>query len=492
MIPGVRFGIAEAAVVALVLARAVVLAATPLSFDEAYYWLWSKHLAAGYLDHPPMIAFLIRAGTGIFGDTSWGVRAACWALSAAATWAVWRSGAKAGGDRRTGAAAALLFNLMPMIAIETGVATPDAPQIAAASFMLLFLAKLAETGFAPWWIAVGVAAGFALLSKYTAVFLGAGIILWLIATAKQRHWLWSPWPYAGAAVALAMFAPVVLWNAEHNWISFAMQFGRTSAGAFTLRFLGEFLGGQLLLASPVIAVLGVAGAVTAFRPGAPAALRMAVWLIIPGAVYFLVHSLHDRVQGNWPSFIYPALAVAAAVSLTGRVRSSRWLTFWRGAAVPVAALLVAAIYGQALFGLVQMRDPVSRLLGYGMKPVTTNIEQLYTREHATAVVTTNYALNGWLSWYLREKAPVIQLNERSRYLNEPAPDLRLLRGPVIYVSQVRNQQTAELAHRFAQITPLENLLRTRNRAVIDQYAVFRLDGPKGAVLSDDKVTAERP
>ena len=58
-----------------------------------------------------------------------------------------------------------------------------------------------------------------------------------------------------------MFSPVILWNAQHGWISFAMQFGRTGAGAFTLRYLGEFLGGQLLLATPFIAVLAAAGIV---------------------------------------------------------------------------------------------------------------------------------------------------------------------------------------------------------------------------------------
>jgi len=214
------------AIIALVLVRGVVLAATPLSFDETYYWLWSKHLAAGYLDHPPLIAFLIRGGTAIFGDTSTGVRLVPWLLSLAATWAVWRAAAKMLKSRTAADLAALLFNLMPMIAIESGIATPDSPEISATAFVLLFLAEIAESGYGPWWIATGIAAGFALLAKYTGFFLGAGIILWLAVVPKQRRWFRSFWPYAGAAIALLMFLPVVLWNAEHGWISFARQFGR--------------------------------------------------------------------------------------------------------------------------------------------------------------------------------------------------------------------------------------------------------------------------
>ena len=75
----------------LLVVRAVFAALLPLSADEAYYWLWSKHLAAGYFDHPPAIAWLIRAGTALFGDTPFGVRFAGVLLSLPATWFVWRA-----------------------------------------------------------------------------------------------------------------------------------------------------------------------------------------------------------------------------------------------------------------------------------------------------------------------------------------------------------------------------------------------------------------
>jgi 4-amino-4-deoxy-L-arabinose transferase-like glycosyltransferase len=303
-------------IIVLIVARGVVAGLTPLSYDEAYYWLWSKHLAAGYLDHPPLIAFLIAAGTALFGDTSWGVRFVPWLLSIAASWAVWRSGVVILKSRYAAALAALFFNLMPMIGVEGLVATPDSPQIAAAAFLVLALAKVAQSGNGMWWIAVGFAAGFALLSKYTGFFLGLGILVWLAIVQKERRWFLSFWPYLGAAIALAMFAPVVVWNAEHRWISFARQFGRLEDGGFTLRFFAEFLAGQLVLATPFIASLGIAGIVTIFRSRVEMRSEPALLfaLTAPAGIYFAWHALHDRVQGNWPSFLYPTLALAAAAA----------------------------------------------------------------------------------------------------------------------------------------------------------------------------------
>ena len=473
------------AVIGVVLIRGIVLAATPLSFDEAYYWLWSKHLAAGYLDHPPLIAFLIRAGTILFGDTSAGVRIVTWMLSGVATWAVWRTASKITKSAEAGAIAALLFNLTPMIAAESGVATPDSPEIAATALVLLVLAEIAETGYGPWWIAAGIAAGFGLLAKYTAFFLGAGILVWLAVVPKQRHWFASFWLYLGAAIALAMFTPVVLWNAQHDWISFAMQFGRTGAGAFTLRYLGEFLGGQLLLVTPFIAVLAAAGMISGFRQSGLPDLRLPACILLPGTVYFLGHSLHDRVQGNWPSFLYPALALAAAAAYLPLSKQPTIVNFSRRLAVPVAAALVGAIYVQALFGVAHLRDPVSRLLAYGMDGVVADIDGLRKREDAAAIVTTNYAITGWLAFYLPGHPSVVQLNERSRYLNETSPDPLLFRAPLIYVSQVRNENVEYLSSRFAHVVPLAHVVRSRNGVKLDEYAVYRVDTPKGDVLSFD-------
>ena len=112
------------------------------------------------------------------------------------------------------------------------IVTPDAPLLVASSFVLFSLAKVLQTGRGAWWLAVGAAVGCALLSKYTALFFGPAILIWLVAVPKLRRWLISPWLYLGGLVALLLFAPVILWNADHQWVSFIKQMGRARDRGF--------------------------------------------------------------------------------------------------------------------------------------------------------------------------------------------------------------------------------------------------------------------
>src|SRR3954469_23528789 len=111
-------------ILALLAVRLVPSAYTPITFDEAYYWIWSKHLAGGYYDHPPMVAFVIRLGTCLAGDTELGVRIGSVLLAIPATWATWRAGAILFTNERIAATAALFFNLTLMVAAGTVIVTP--------------------------------------------------------------------------------------------------------------------------------------------------------------------------------------------------------------------------------------------------------------------------------------------------------------------------------------------------------------------------------
>src|SRR5215475_4448646 len=138
--PGDRMLIRNTSIVvlALLVLRLLAAAWTPLTFDEAYYWLWSKHLAGGYYDHPPMVALVIRAGTLLAGDTAFGVRLISVLFALPMTWAVYRA-AEILYDREVAATAAIFLNLTLLVAIGTFIVTPDAPLMIASAFVLLFL-----------------------------------------------------------------------------------------------------------------------------------------------------------------------------------------------------------------------------------------------------------------------------------------------------------------------------------------------------------------
>src|SRR6202451_2994485 len=114
-------------ILALVALRLVAAAWTPITFDEAYYWMWSKHLAGGYYDHPPMVAVVIRLGTLIAGDTEFGVRLVSILLALPMSWAVYRSAAILFGGERIATTAAILLNVTMMASVGTIIVTPDAP-----------------------------------------------------------------------------------------------------------------------------------------------------------------------------------------------------------------------------------------------------------------------------------------------------------------------------------------------------------------------------
>src|SRR5947209_8002985 len=286
------------AVLALVALRLVAAAWTPLTFDEAYYWMWSKHLAPGYYDHPPMVALVIRLGTMIAGDTELGVRLVSILLALPMSWALYRATAILFGGPRVAATATILLNVTLMAAVGTMIVTPDAPLLVASCFVLFALAKVLETGWGAWWLAVGAAVGVALLSKYTALFFGPAIVIWLVSVPKLRGWLLSPWLYLGGLVALAIFAPVILWNADHQWVSFIKQIGRARIEDFHPAFVGELIPTQVAFATPLVFILGAMGlyALVARNAG-PSAARVLIsataWTIV---TYFFWHSLHARVE----------------------------------------------------------------------------------------------------------------------------------------------------------------------------------------------------
>ncbi len=479
-------GMLAAGIAVLTLLRFGLGAVLPLSFDEAYYWLWSKHLAASYYDHPPAIAYAIRAGTALFGDTLVGVRLVTLLSSLLASWAVWRSARILLGQDHDAALACLYFNLTLMVATETMAATPDSPALVAAALVLFALAKLQEGGDGRWWLAAGAAGGLCLLSKYTGMFLAAGVVLWLAGTPRGRIWLKFFWPYLGGLVALALFSPVIAWNAAHDWISFKLQFGRVGSGGLTLRYFGEFLAAQAALASPCVLILGVAGFVRASKfMSAAKPVALAAALVWPAVLYFVIHATHDRVQGNWPSFIYPAFAILAAYGTreawSGRIVAP-CMAAMRCSAVPVATLILTVVYAQAFFAIVPVRDPIAKLTAVGFGPIADGVESIAQAQDARAIVTTSYATTGWLAFYLEPKIPVIQINEGFRWLSasEPAPDL--LRRPLLFVTQEPQKSLPEIMACFANARHLARLARKRNATVIDTFDVYLVSGWRGAVV----------
>jgi 4-amino-4-deoxy-L-arabinose transferase-like glycosyltransferase len=474
---------------ALVVLRLAVAAWTPLTFDEAYYWMWSKNLAGGYYDHPPMVALVIRLGTMIAGDTELGVRLVSILLALPMSWAVYHAAGILFGGRRVAATAAILLNVTLMAAVGTMIITPDAPVLVAASFVLFALAKVLETGRGAWWLAVGVAAGAALLSKYTALFFGPAILIWLAAVPKLRRWFLSPWLYLGGLVALALFFPVIRWNADHHWVSFIKQMGRARIDDFKPAFIAELIPTQIAFATPLVFILGAMGLYALIRHrvgamGARVLISTMFWIIVG---YFVWHSLHARVEANWFAPVYPAFAVAAAVAavlVQWEARQQRLVDFCRRWAMPSGVLLFALLVVQANTGALTgyRRDATVRSVGVGWRTMADEIEAVRAREGASCVLAPDYGTTGWLAFYLPKGTCVAQQSQRIRWVNMPEPTPAQLAGKLLYVHEVWSSDPPFLTDLFAHIEKVAEVTRKRGPLTIETYALDVLEGPKGDVF----------
>ena len=316
--------------------RLAFAARLPLIPDETYYWDWSRHLAAGYFDHPPMIAVLIRAGTWLgglvgVGHTALAVRLFPVLAGTVAALATTALAHRLGGGRAA-RIAALVLAVMPLAAGGLVLATPDAPLLASIALGLYAVVRALESpprtrASLAWWCGAGAALGVAFASKYTAILLPIGLTLAMLLRPGLRARLREPGPYLACLVATLVFLPVLQWNAAHDWTSFRFQFqhglGPASRGSFLTREANLVLG-QLALASPILFAL-VAAAVWRTLRGPSSEVRFALATIATASWAFFVYSaLRKSVEANWPAPSYvPAIALLAALDASGA--RERWL-----------------------------------------------------------------------------------------------------------------------------------------------------------------------
>lgn len=359
--PTVRWRMAALGILAYVIGlRLAFMGAVDLLPEEAYYWNYAQHLDIGYLDHPPMVAWLIWLGTSVFGNTEFAVR-----LGAALSWCVAAYFSFQLARNLYGKTAAfvalLLFSALPFFFAMGLLMMPDAPLTAAWAGALYFLerATLGERPKA--WLGAGICMGLGLLSKYTIALLGPATLVFLLLDASSRPWLRTPWPYLTAAVATLLFLPDIVWNAVHDWVSFAFQSTRriSAAPEFSLHLL---IGSVLVLITPVgfvaaIRALAPAGRTQKVLPGRIDRQRafIAVYTLAPLSV-FVLFSLFHQTKLNWTGPLWLAVlpAVAHAITVDRRTalltKAKRGYRIW-GTTVGVAMLMYGASLHYLALGL---------------------------------------------------------------------------------------------------------------------------------------------
>ncbi len=462
------------ALAALTLARLAVAAWAPLAPDEAYYWVWSRALAPGYLDAPPMVALWVRAGTGIAGDTALGIRLLGPVSAALGSVLLWHAGEVLLPGRRAGLIAVALLNATLLFGVGAVIMTPDTPLLFFWVCCIWALACFARSQRGAWLTLALLFAGLALASKYTAALLAPAIGLWLLSDLRLRRWLLRPAFWLGVLAAALVFLPVGLWNAAHAWASFAKQGGRV--GDFrpsdAARFLGELVAGQFGLATPLVFILCVAGAALAvrlaWRQRDPAWVLLALLTLIPAAV-FVEHAFGDRVQANWPAIIYPSAVIAAA----GLERRT-WIRL-RSPAVALGLAITAVVYVQATaapIALPMRLDPTALRLA-DWRGLAVQVEAARMQAGASFIACDEYgtAAELALARVVPRPIPVIGVEPRWARFRLPAPQNG---GEVgILVRSERRGADIDLAP-WASVRPIGVAQRARDGVKIERYRLFRV------------------
>ncbi|WP_407152650.1 glycosyltransferase family 39 protein [Bradyrhizobium sp. ORS 86] len=475
--------------VAMTAMRLVYASVLDLRTDEAYYWTWSKEHVLSFLDHPPMIAWFIRFGTTIFGDTNLGVR-----FSGIVAMLVMQLLLADIVRRVTGnnIRAVILALLLPEAALYYGLlmakVAPDTAMIPFAVAMLWSLVRLAQSNDGRWWLATGLFAGLALLSKFTAVMLAPAVLAFALVPDWRWRWLRSPYPYLAAMIAIAVFSPVLIWNAGHDWASFRFQAVRaTTEGSFLLRTVGEFIGMQFGLVGFVLLPVTLFGAaLTAwrgYRGREPVAILLSTAVLVPFA-YFFWKSLTLRVGDTWPMFLWPAGFAAVAINVTRMpfegwpVRLVKSTVFWARTAVTTGIAFVVCVflyYMVVPWNLTGHTDPIGTEAGYDVVAARTEAQLQATG--ATWVATTDYRTYAMLRWFLRGRVPVVEINERGRYQGFADPGMNMIRDHVgLYVGREPENNLPLWNETSAVRQPLERVVRSWRGTVMDTYSLEKISG----------------
>jgi len=401
----------------LLLARWAYIASgtIQLTEDEAYQWLWSKHLALSYYSKPPLIAYTQFLGTSLWGDTAFGVRFFSPVIAAALSFFLLRFFALE-VNARAGFFLVLMTAAVPLMAVGAVLMTVDSLSVLFwTAAMLAGWRAVQETARTADWLWVGVWMGLGFLSKYTELFQWLCWAVFFLLCAPARRQLRRPGPYLALAVNLLLMLPVLAWNAQNHWITIRHVAGDAAVGEPwhpTLKFLGDFLGMELGLLNPFFFV-GMVWAAVAFWPRGRHNPRL-VFFFSMGAPLFLVYllwTLHSRVLPNW---------IAPSVLPLFCFMVIYWDTQWRLGVAKVKGWCLAGLgVGLPLVILAHNSDPVAKLIG---RPLPVNLDVLHrarqwsetarvvgqTRQGLLAegkpvfIIAGHYGLASLVSFYLPE------------------------------------------------------------------------------------------
>lgn len=378
----IRWHLAALGLIAYIYAlRLLYLGQVDLILDEMYYWTYNLYPALSYLDHPPLSAWLIRLGTALAGDGTFGVRLPLLVLSPLAAWFAYLYGRDM-IDRSAGLLAALLVFTIPAYFAAGMLITPDAALIASWSAALYFFQRSLIQGERRAFLGLGLAMGAGLLAKYTMVLLAPAAFVFMLFDTRARRWFMRPQPYLAALLSAVMFLPVLVWNWQHDWASFAFQATRRliEHPGFTTHMIVVF---TALMFAPLAAPAAgyVFGPVRKQLAGIDRHRRFMLTMTLVPLAIFTAYSMFSPVKFHWAIAVWLGILPLIAATVLPRSESAerpflRLLNRFWGPALVFKAIVFGLVLHYIALGLPGVPWSDGRLGYLGWKEMAEAVHEL--------------------------------------------------------------------------------------------------------------------
>ncbi len=386
-----------------------------LTEDEAYQWLWSKHLALSYFSKPPLIAYTQFLGTSLWGDREFGVRFFSPIIAALLSGLMLRFLARV-ASARAALVLVLILNCTPLPSIGATLMTVDPLSVLFwTAAMIAGWRAVHAGGRTRDWLWVGLWMGLGFLSKYTALFQWLCWAVFFVVWRPARAHLRRPGPYLALLINLVCTLPVVIWNAQHDWITARHVADNGALGRPwepTPRFLIDFMAAEALLLHPVFFAAMIWAMIAFWRRHRANALFLYFFSMgAPLFLFYLLYTLHSRVLPNWIAPSLLPLFCLMVVYWDDRWRAgARWVKAWLFAGLWIGYILVILMHDTNLITKITGRslpaaiDPLRRVRAWSetARVVGEERKRLLGEGKPVFLIGSHYGITGQMSFYLPE------------------------------------------------------------------------------------------
>ncbi len=375
-----------------------------LSQDEAYQWLWSKHLALSYYSKPPGIAYIQWAGTALFGDTNLGVRFCSPLFGAILSWLILNFLAREIGARKAFLLLVITF-ASPLLVVGTVLMTIDPPLVLCWMWGVIVGWRAVQAdGKTRDWLLFGLATGLGFLCKYSALFAPVCVLLYFALQPSARFHLRRAGFWLSLGVIALCTLPVLIWNSQNGWATVyhvADNAGLDKVWQPTLKYFFEFLGAEAGLLNPVFFIGMVWASFAFWRTRREKPLQLFLFCM-GGPVFFgfWLYALHSRVLPNWIApAIPPLFCLMALFWAERRVNLKPWLAV----GLTLGLVMSAVMYNSDLLGKVINKlpgdlDPSHRVRGWRETALLVERERAQF-DSSAFIITEHYGTTGLYSFY---------------------------------------------------------------------------------------------